>query len=141
MDDGGSERLLIFKPGDHASHSPDLTGHHLEQLDKLAAACAEPKLAVRAAGKFAYAHDLAPNDLQALRAAAFAAAAGPASSGKAADTSQIVLGPTCVTTDCHAEIPRGQFTVITGVSGGVFGPSSSGTMREPLITGTMNLEL
>lgn len=34
----------------------------------------EPKLATRAAGKFAYAHDLAPRDIQALRAAAFAAA-------------------------------------------------------------------
>ena len=41
---------------------------------QLAIERAEPKLAVRAAGKFAYAHDLAPNDLQALRAAAFAAA-------------------------------------------------------------------
>ncbi len=41
---------------------------------QLAVARSEPKLAARAAGKFAYANDLAPGDLQALRAAAFAAA-------------------------------------------------------------------
>lgn len=41
---------------------------------QLAVERAEPKFATRAAGKFAYAHDLAPTDLQALRAAAFAAA-------------------------------------------------------------------
>jgi len=41
---------------------------------QLAVERTEPKLAARAAGKFAYAHDLAPGDLQALRAAAFAAA-------------------------------------------------------------------
>lgn len=41
---------------------------------QLAVERAEPKLAARAAGKFAYAHDLAPDDLQSLRAAAYAAA-------------------------------------------------------------------
>jgi Flp pilus assembly protein TadD/TolB-like protein len=41
---------------------------------QLAVERAEPKLAARGAGQFAYAHDLAPDDLQSLRAAAYAAA-------------------------------------------------------------------
>jgi len=45
-----------------------------ELYKKQAAERNDPKLAARAAGKFAYANDLAPDDLQSLRAAARAAA-------------------------------------------------------------------